>query len=129
MISAKELHKAYEESDKVRQSSIIAKKCIGLLEKKLREIAESGFLQFHLAREDGDELSVLFFKAEPHWDLSEGESAPCTDEADVSLVQRKVVDALLDAGFAVGRDQDRIEISWAFPNEVKPAEEISMNAK
>ena len=44
MISAKELNKIYKESNRVRQSIIIAKKCVDLLEKKLKETAESGFL-------------------------------------------------------------------------------------
>ena len=124
MISAKELNKAYEESNRVRQSNIIAKKCVDLLEKKLKETAAAGFLQFNLAQEDGDELSYLFFKAVVHWDVGEGEDAPCTDEADVRLVQRKVFDALIDAGFITGWDggPSRIEISWAFPNEVKTHE-------
>jgi len=119
MISAKELNKSYQESNRVRHSNIIAKECVNLLEKKLKETADSGFLQFHLEREDGDELSDLFFKAEPHWDLSDGESAPCTDEADANLVQRKVFGALADAGFTAGWDgsPSRIEISWAYPNE------------
>ena len=119
MISAEELFKTYKESDKVRHSSIIARKCVDLLEKKLKAAAESGFLQFDLVRGDGDELSDVFFKAEARWDLGDGESAPCTDEADVSLVQRKVVGALIDAGFAVQVGPDCIEISWEFPNEAK----------
>ncbi len=121
MISAKELNKVYKESNKVRQSNIIAEKCINLLEKKLKETAESGFLQFHLEQEDGDELSDLFFKAEPTWYLGDGENAPCTDEADVSLVQKKVLETLIDAGFVAGYDGriSRIEISWRYPNEVK----------
>ena len=121
MISAKELNKSYQESNKVRQSNIIAKMCVDLLEKKLKETAELGYLQFHLAKEDGDELSDLFFKADPHWDVGEGEAVPCTDEADVSFVQRKVFDELIDAGFRTCFDgsSSRIEISWAFPNEAR----------
>ena len=121
MISAKELNKTYKESNRVKQSDIIAKKCIDLLEKKLKETAYSGFLQFHLTREDGDELSDLFFKAEPHWDVSEDEIVPSTDKGDVFLVQKKVFNTLIDAGFTAGWDGglNRIEISWAFPNEAK----------
>ena len=121
MISAKELNKTYQESNRVRQSNIVAKICVDLLEKKLKKTAESGFLEFQLTREDGDELSDLFFKAEPHWMLGEDEDAPCTDEADVNLVQRKVFDALIDAGFTAGFDgsPSRIAISWRYPNEVR----------
>ena len=121
MITAKELNKCYRESKKVRHSNIIAKMCVDLLEKKLKETADSGFFQFHLTQEDGDELSDLFFKAEPHWNADAGEIVPCTDEADVNLVQRKVFEALIDAGFIAGWDgsPSRIAISWEFPNEAR----------
>lgn len=120
MISAKELNKIYKESNKVRQSNIIVEMCVDLLEKKLKETAESGFLQFYLTREDGDELSDLFFRAEPHWD-DEDENAPCTDEAVADLVQKKVFYVLINAGFSVSWDENpnRVKISWEFPNEVR----------
>lgn len=120
MISAKELNKIYKESNKVQQSQLIVKEFLNELEPRLVELANKGFLEFHLEREDGDELSDLFFRAVSHWEADD-EGGHCTDEADVSLVQRKVFEALIDAGFTAGWDgsTSRIEISWAFPNEAK----------